>query len=97
MADRPFLKANCFCETAYGLVGVKRDRNLDGYSAVLEHLLRDGVSNSAVCLEQLQEIGFTGSCSTVKRYIAAHKHLIPAKQQQVVPGGTVDAVHHRAW
>ena len=76
---------------------MKRDRNLDGYSAVLEHLLRDGVSNSAVCLKQLQEIGFTGSCSTVKRYIAAHKHLIPAKQQQVVPGGTVDAVHHRAW
>lgn len=81
------LKANGFCEAAHGLVGKKKDRILDGYSAVLDRLLRSGVSNSAVCLERLQEIGFTGSCSTVKRYIAAHKHLILAKRQQVAPQG----------
>ena len=81
------LKANGFCETAHGLIGKKKNRILDGYSAVLNRLLRSGVSNSAVCLDRLQEIGFTGSCSTVKRYIDAHKHLIPAKRQQVAPQG----------
>ena len=81
------LKANGFRETAHGLVGTKKEHILDGYSAVLDRLLRNGVSNSAVCLERLQETGFTGSCSTVKRYIAAHKHLIPAKRQQVSPQG----------
>ena len=58
------LKANGFCKTVHGLVGKKKEHILDGYSAVLDRLLRDGVSNSAVCLERLQEIGFTGSCST---------------------------------
>ena len=79
------LKANGFCETAHGLVGKKKEHLLDGYSAVLDRLLRNGVSNSIVCLERLQEIGFTGSCSTVKRYISAHKHLIPAKRQGSIP------------
>ena len=32
-------------------------------------------------------MGFTGSRSTVKRYIAAHKHLIPVKRQLVAPQG----------
>ena len=32
-------------------------------------------------------MGFTGSQSTVKRYIAAHKYLIPAKRQLVAPQG----------
>ena len=34
-----------------------------------------------------REMGFAGSQSTVKRYIAAHKHLIPAKRQLVAPQG----------
>ena len=33
------LKANGFCEAAHGLVGKKKDRILDGYSAVLDRLL----------------------------------------------------------
>ena len=91
------LKANGFCETAHGLIGKKKNRILDGYSAVLDCLLRSGISNSAVCLDRLQEIGFTGSCSTVKRYIAAHKHLIPAKRKQVAPPGEPwTPLHHSA-
>ena len=70
------LKANGFCEVPHGLTGQQRPQILDGYSAVLDSMLRSGVSNSAVCLERLQEMGFTGSRSTVKRYIAAHKHLL---------------------
>lgn len=81
------LKANGFRETPHGLTGQKKEQILDGYAAVLDGLLRSGVSNSSVCMERLQELGFTGSRSTVKRYIAAHKHLIPAKRQQVAPQG----------
>ena len=81
------LKTNGFCEKAHGLNGQKKEHILDGYSSVLDTLLKSGVSNSTVCLERLQTMGFTGSRSTVKRYIAAHKHLIPAKRQLVAPQG----------
>ncbi len=81
------LKANGFCETPHGLSGQRREQILDGYSGTLDSMLRNGVSNSAVCLERLKELGFHGSQSTVKRYIAAHKHLIPAKRQMVAPQG----------
>ena len=81
------LKATGFCETPHGLAGQKKEHVLDGYSSALDNLLRNGVSNSAVCLERLQQMGYSGSCSTVKRYIAAHKNLIPARRQQVAPQG----------
>ena len=81
------LKANGFCETPHGLTGQPKEHLLDGYSSVLDNLLRSGVSNSTVCLARLQAIGFSGSRSTVKRYIASHKHLIPAKRQQIAPQG----------
>ena len=60
---------------------------LTGYTAYLDELLCQGISNSAVCLERLQSIGYKGSLSTVKRYIQAHKYLIPAKRQLTVPQG----------
>ena len=81
------LKANGFRETAHGLTGHQKEKILDGYTALLDSLLRNGVSNSSVRLERLRLMGFTGSQSTVKRYIAAHKHLIPAKRQAVAPQG----------
>lgn len=81
------LKSNGFCAKLHGLKGQKKEHILDGYSSVLDALLKSGVSNSKVCLERLQAIGFTGSQSTVKRYIATHKHLIPAKRQLVAPQG----------
>ena len=81
------LKANGFRETPHGLSGQHREQILDGYSSVLDSMLRNGVSNSVVCLERLQGMGFAGSQSTVKRYNAAHKHLIPAKRQLVAPQG----------
>ena len=81
------LKKNGFQETPCTRPQVRKEHIIDGYSSVLDAMLRNGVSNSVVCHERLQEMGFTGSCSTVKRYIAAHKHLIPAKRQQVAPQG----------
>ena len=71
------LKATGFCETPHGLAGQKKEHVLDGYSSALDNLLRNGVSNSAVCLERLQQMGYSGSCSTVKRYIAATRILSP--------------------
>ena len=44
------LKANGFCEMPHGLTGQQRPQILDGYSAVLDSMIRNGVSNSAVCL-----------------------------------------------
>ena len=81
------LKANGFCESNHGLTGKTKAGILDGYSAILDGLLRSGVSNSSVCLERLKELGYPGGLTTIKRYILAHKDLIPAKRQQVAPQG----------
>ena len=82
------LKANNFNQKAHGLIGQKQQTTvLSGYSAYLDNLLRQGITNSAVCLDRLREFGFEGSLSTVKRYIKAHKHLVPAKRQLVAPQG----------
>lgn len=85
------LKANGFCETPHGLTGQPKEHLLDGYSSVLDNLLRSGVSNSTVCLARLQAIGFSGSRSTVKRYIASHKHLIPPSVSRSRRGATAGA------
>lgn len=59
-----------------------------GYTAILDDLLGKGITNSSVCLERLQSVGFSGGLTTVKDYIASHKHLIPAKRQLVAPQGS---------
>lgn len=83
------LKANHFNQKPHGLVGQKQKSTvLSGYSAYLDKLLCQGITNSVVCLKRLQAIGFEGSLSTVKRYIKAHKHLVPAKRQLVAPQGS---------
>ena len=80
------LKANNFNQKAHGLMGQKQQTNvLSGYAPYLDKLLRQGITNSAVCRDRLREFGFEGSLSTVKRYIKAHKHLVPAKRQLVTP------------
>jgi hypothetical protein len=60
---------------------------LSGYTSVLNTLLANGVSNSSVCFQRLQQEGYTGSLTTIKRYIASHKSLTPAKRQQITPQG----------
>lgn len=70
-------------------VPVRRPRSgpsvLDGFTTVIDDLLRSGVTNSVVCLERLKERGFSGSLSTVKRYICAHRDLVPAPRRLVDP------------
>lgn len=59
------------------------ERIIERYASMLDELLKSNVSNSVVCLERLRREGFTGGLSTVKRYIAAHKDLIPPKHKPV--------------
>ena len=60
---------------------------LDGYTSILDNMLTKGVTNSTVCLRRLREHGFPGSQSSVKRYIASHRDLVPAPRQLVAPQG----------
>lgn len=58
-----------------------------GFESISNELLKSGITNSKVHLSRLKEFGFTGSLSTVKRYISAHRNLVPAKRQLVEPKG----------
>ena len=83
------LKENGFVCKPHALEGRKAPQTiLTGYTAILDDLLRKGITNSSVCLERLQAVGFPGGLTTVKDYIASHKHLIPAKRQLVAPQGS---------
>ena len=83
------LKANNFQVNPHASKG-KRPKStvLSGYSAVLDALLTQGITNSSVLLQRLQTEGYTGSLTTVKRYIQSHRSLIPAKRQTVAPQGS---------
>ena len=61
---------------------------LDGFTSILDNMLTKGVTNSTVCLKRLREHGFSGSQSSVKRYIASHRYLVPAPRQVVAPQGS---------
>ena len=82
------LKQHNFQEVPHGNTGkIPSTSVLDGYTATLDDLLKKGISNSSVCLSRLQDKGYRGSQSTIKRYISAHKDLIPAKRQLIAPQG----------
>lgn len=82
------LKKSNFKEIPHGLKGRKTDVTvLSGYTGVLDNLLRNNVTNSSVCKERLQELGYTGGLTSVKNYIISHKDLIPAKRQLVSSQG----------
>lgn len=82
------LKENGFAEQEHGLKGRKSAGTvLSGFSSVLDDMLMRGACNSSVCFEQLKRLGYNGSLSSIKRYIASHKSLIPAKRQLVASQG----------
>lgn len=82
------LKKNGFVEKENGNKGKKaNDTVLSGYTSVLDNFLRSNLTNSQVCYERLFELGYKGSWSTVRAYIARHKDLIPAARQIVTPQG----------
>lgn len=89
------LKSNGFHDMPHGRTGIKTDNTvLSGYTSVLDNLLRAGVSNSAVCYDRLQEVGYSGGLTTVKVYIANHKDLIPAPRQLAAPQGNRGRRYH---
>ena len=72
----------------------KKYQVLQGFTDILDTLLKQGISNSSVCLDRLRESGYPGSLTTVKRYIAEHRDLIPAKRQLVAPQGSRGRRYH---
>lgn len=60
---------------------------LSGYTGIIEEYLKRGVRNSHTITDILQDNVYTGSRSQVKRYIASHLYLIPAKCEIVSPQG----------
>ena len=83
------LKENGFQPKPHGLAGKKAKATIiSGYTGMMDAMLKAGNINSSVCFSRLQQEGFTGSLATVKRYIDANRHLIPAKRQLVAPQGS---------
>lgn len=82
------LKKDNFAFKPHGNTGKVSPRNgLVGFTGTIDALLKDGVTNSTVCLERLQAVGFEGGITAVKEYIASHKELVPAKRHLVEPQG----------
>lgn len=82
------LKENGFVSKEHASKGRKAPNTiLTAYTVILDDLLRKGITNSAVCFERLQEVGFPGGITVVKDYIASHKDLVPAKRYLVAPQG----------
>ena len=83
------LKANGFKYLPHARTGRSNQTSvLDGYTAIIDNLLKQGVTNSKVCMQRITEYGYAGSLSTVKRYISTHKGLVPAKRQLVATQGS---------
>lgn len=82
------LKGNGFIDAPHGLTGRKADKTvLTGFTGIIDTLLAKGITNSSVCFDRLKEAGYQGGLTTVKTYISAHRDLVPAKRQIVVPQG----------
>jgi len=91
------LKENGFVFQPHGNKGKSAERTvLTGYSGALDDMLRNGITNSSVCFERLQQIGYSGSLTVVKTYIGKHRDLIPAQRQLGLRRATVAAgTRHR--
>ena len=82
------LKSNNFKPMPHGRTGLRAAATvMDGFTGTLDHLLKQGVTNSVVCFERLQEMGYPGGQTQIKEYIAKHRELVPAKRQLTDPQG----------
>lgn len=85
------LQSNNFKPMPHGRTGQHAETTvLSGFTGVLDKLLKQNVTNSSVCLERLQEMGYTGGQTQIKEYISKHRDLIPAKRQIVDPQGNLN-------
>lgn len=82
------LKKNNFIVMPHGNTGRKANNTvLTGYTGVIDDYLRKSVTNSEVIYDRIKELGYSGSKSTLKYYIAAHENLVPAQRQTISPQG----------
>lgn len=78
---RRLYDGNGFVAVEHGNTGLVREHVISGDTEKrIRDLLSDGVTNSVVICERLEEIGYTGSLSSVKSYIISHQDLIPPKR-----------------
>ena len=89
------LKNNNFKPMPHGRTGQHAEITvLSGFTGALDNLLRQGVTNSAVCLERLQDLGYSGGQTQIKIYISEHRDLVPAKRQMIDPQGNRGFRYH---
>jgi len=82
------LKKNGFRFLPNGNSGRKSsDTIISAYSHIIDSLLKQGTTNSEVCLEKLRDAGYSGGLTTVKNYISTHQNLVPAKRVIESPQG----------
>lgn len=90
------LKRNGFQDLPRSSKGRKHAATkLSGYTGIIDSLLRQGIKNSSVIRDRLRQAGFDGGATIVKEYIASHKHLIPAKRQQIDRGQPAAPLYDR--
>ena len=67
------LKKNGFVVKPNANKGKKYKKSvISGYEGTIDDYLRKNVTNSEVIFERLQGVGYPGSRTSIKRYIAAH-------------------------
>lgn len=82
------IKSDGFKDLPHKLAGrTAKTTVLSGYTGVIDDLLRQNVTNSAVIYRRLKEDGYSGSLTTVKGYISKHEDLVPPKRRIVSPQG----------
>ncbi|MBO4291962.1 MAG: IS21 family transposase [Lachnospiraceae bacterium] len=89
------LQKNGFQVKPHGRTGKHASKTvLSGYTGILDHMLRLGITNSVVLTEKLRENGYSGSISSVKEYVSRHRDLIPPKRKLVEPQGNRGKRYH---
>ena len=82
------LKENNFVFKPHGNTGRKAEVTvMSGYTGVVDDLLRNRVTNSEVIYDRIKELGYKGSVPTIRRYVEAHRDLVPAERLAVSPQG----------
>ena len=82
------LKEDGFIVKPHGRTGQRKDTTvLTGFTGIIDAQLMKGVTNSSSIKDKLDEGGYTGGLTQVKKYIKDHQNLVPAKRQIVAPQG----------
>ncbi|WP_206404974.1 hypothetical protein [Flavonifractor sp. An112] len=87
------MKEHGFEDTEHAAKGRKASTTLlSSYTGILDGLLKNGVTNSAVCLSRLRANGYIGSQTTIKNYILAHNISFRLLAMRLLRKGTVGGV-----